>query len=193
MRNNKIEFVDELAFEYLFKKYFARLDAYAFRFVNSSDTAKDIVQEAFIAIWEKKEHIAIETFENYLFVAVRNRCLSYLKKLLIEKKELIRFRDTIWMEEIYRIDFLKDGACSLIETELQNQIDAVIKNLPPRCKQVFILSREKGLKNREIADYLGISIKNVERHISSALKIFRKKFGNELGIVIFYYLFANLL
>ena len=63
------------------------------------------------------------------------------------------------MEEIYRIDFLKDEPTKMIEEELREKIHSLMEELPPRCKEVFTLSREEGLKNREIAERLNISIK----------------------------------
>ncbi|MCT4645165.1 MAG: RNA polymerase sigma-70 factor [Carboxylicivirga sp.] len=188
-----ISHINEQNFDQLFRQYFPRLDAYARRFVKDADVAKDIVQESFINIWEKKGEVRMETLENYLFICVRNSCLNFLKKQLLLQEKLNHFQDSMWMEEIYRIDFLKDEPTKMIEEELREEIHSLMEELPPRCKEVFTLSREEGLKNREIAERLNISIKNVERHISTALKKFKQKFGGEIGVLIFYYLYYSLL
>ncbi|MCL3780939.1 RNA polymerase sigma-70 factor [Prolixibacteraceae bacterium JC049] len=192
-KNRTISATDEKAFDGLFRQYFPRLEAYARKFVLDANVAQDIVQEAFISIWEKETTIQLNTFENFLFISVRNACINYLKKQVVEQKKLEHIKENLWVEEIYRIDFLKDAPLKLIADELQDEIDKVMSDLPPRCKEVFKLSREEGLKNREIAERLGINIKNVERHISTALQKFRAKFGNELGVLVFFALFPSLL
>jgi RNA polymerase sigma-70 factor (ECF subfamily) len=87
-------------------------------------------------------------------------------------------------EELYRIDFIGDEPYLLIEKELKIQIETTIHNLPDRCREVFILSRINGLKNREIAEKLDINIKNVERHLNRALQSFRKNFSEEFPIAL---------
>ena len=87
-------------------------------------------------------------------------------------------------EELYRIDFIGNEPYVLIEEELKNKIEKTIHSLPDRCREVFILSRVDGLKNREIAEKLKINIKNVERHLSRALQSFRKNFSEELPVAL---------
>jgi RNA polymerase sigma-70 factor (ECF subfamily) len=87
-------------------------------------------------------------------------------------------------EELYRIDFIGNEPYVLIEEEVKNKIDFTIRNLPERCREVFILSRLNGLKNREIAEKLNISIKNVERHLSRAFQSFRENFSDELPVAL---------
>jgi len=87
-------------------------------------------------------------------------------------------------DELYRIDFIGDEPYVLIEKELQTKIEKTISELPERCREVFILSRVKGLKDREISEQLHISIKNVERHIHRALNHFRNTFSPEFPLVL---------
>lgn len=183
--NSGITLTDKSTFEELFGRYFPRLYAFALKLLQDNVVAEDIVQNAFVSVWEKHESVSLNTLENYLFVSVRNGCLNELKRKSIHQKKLDHLKNSLWLEEIYRIDFLKDMPCVLIENELKREVEKLIEELPPRCREVFRLSREKGLKNREIAEKLGISIKNVERHISSALQKFKVKFGAELGVVLF--------
>jgi len=87
---------------------------------------------------------------------------------------------------LYRIDFIGNEPYILIEQELKIKIENTIQNLPQRCREVFMLSRINGLKNKEIAEKLDINIKNVERHLNRALQSFRKSFKDELpvGLII---------
>ena len=87
-------------------------------------------------------------------------------------------------EELYRIDFIGNEPYVLIEQELKLKIEKTILGLPERCREVFILSRVNGLKNREIAEKLNINIKNVERHLSRAIQSFRENFSEELPIAL---------
>ncbi len=87
-------------------------------------------------------------------------------------------------EELYRIDFIGNEPYVLIEQELKLKIEKTIHSLPDRCREVFILSRMNGLKNKEIAERLNINIKNVERHISRAMKSFRENFSDELPLAL---------
>ena len=87
-------------------------------------------------------------------------------------------------EELYRIDFIGNEPYILIEQEFKTKIEKIVQSLPQRCREVFILSRMEGLKNKEIAEKLDINIKNVERHLSRALQSFRKNFTEELPIAL---------
>jgi RNA polymerase sigma-70 factor (ECF subfamily) len=87
-------------------------------------------------------------------------------------------------EELYRIDFMGNEPYILIEKELKLKIEKTIQNLPDRCREVFIMSRIEGLKNKEIAEKLNINIKNVERHLNRALQSFRQNFSEELPIAL---------
>ncbi|MEI6566883.1 MAG: sigma-70 family RNA polymerase sigma factor, partial [Verrucomicrobiota bacterium] len=95
-------------------------------------------------------------------------------------------------EELYRIDFIGNEPYLLIEQELKTRIERTIQDLPGRCREVFVLSRLNGLKNREIADKLNISIKNVERHLNRATQSFRKNFSGEFPIALVILLLRNL-
>jgi len=95
-------------------------------------------------------------------------------------------------EELYRIDFIGNEPYLLIEKELKMKIEKTIQDLPDRCREVFILSRMNGLKNKEIAEKLNINIKNVERHLSRALQSFRLNFSEELSIALIILVLKNL-
>ncbi len=168
---------DERAFEKLFKKFYRRLYDFAFRVVRNKEIAEDIVQDIFIRLWEKKENIKPVNIEGFIFKVLKNHCISYLRNIKIINNVKLDLNNLTHIEELYRIDFVRNEPYVLIEKELQLEMDKVINKLPDRCKEVFILSRVNGLKNREIADKLGINIKNVERHITKALRIFRTHFS----------------
>ncbi len=180
----KVRQDDLVAFEKLFKKLYPRLKDLATRLVRDPDIAEDIVQEVFIKVWEKRKQIIAINIEAFFFSVLRNQCISHIKHIqLIEnvKSRVNMLRET---EELYRIDFVGDEPYILIEKEIAREIQLTISKLPDKCREVFIMSRIDGLKNREIAEKLCINIKNVERHISRALKTFRLRFGETLPIFL---------
>jgi RNA polymerase sigma-70 factor (ECF subfamily) len=165
------------AFEYLFKNYYSRLCGYAARFIDDPESVRDIIQECFIKIWERRATLKSISILSLLFTMVRNSCLDYLKHSAIVEQRRIEYLATIEGEEkLYHTDFSCDTEHETLYRELEEQIRCVIDRLPDRCKEVFILSRFEGLKNREIAEKLKISIKAVENHISRALSDFSTRF-----------------
>ena len=188
---NEIKKGDNQAFEYLFKTYYPRLRGYAIRFVEDEETARDIIQECFMRFWEKREMLSAVSVTSLLFAMVRNGCLNYLKHLSIVEKHQIEYLATIDGEEhLYHTDFSLDAEHKLLYAELQEQINIVIGQLPERSREVFLMSRFKGLKNREIADKLQISTTAVEKHISKALKNFSRHFKDKYPVDIYIMIIA---
>ncbi len=175
---------DQKALEHLFAIYFPRLNDFARKVVKDDGISQDIVQEVFVKIWEKRAEIEAINLEAYLFRLVRNRCIDYIKYLKVVQNRMQQVQLSSKYEELYRIDFLGNEPYVLIEKELQEKIEKTIQSLPDRCREVFILSRISGLKNREIAEKLDISIKNVERHLNRALQSFRENFSEEIPVAL---------
>lgn len=179
-----IKLGDQKALELLFAIYFPRLNDFACKVVRDDVISQDIVQEVFVKIWEKRAEIEPINLEAFLFRLVRNRCIDYIKHLKVINNRMQEIQISSKYEELYRIDFVGDEPYVLIEQELKQKIEKTIESLPERCREVFILSRMNGLKNKEIAEKLDINIKNVERHLSRAMQSFRENFTEELPLAI---------
>ena len=188
------------AFEFLFKRYYPRLQGYAIRFVEDEEVARDIIQECFLKFWEKRELLSAVSVTSLLFAMVRNSCLNYLKHLsVIEKHQIEYLANQEGEERLYYADFALDAEYGLLYDELQEQIKIVINGLPERCREVFVMSRFKNLKNREIADKLKfknlknreiadklkISTTAVEKQIAKALGSFSKHFKDKYPLDIY--------
>jgi len=174
------------ALEFLFKAYYPRLQGYALRFISEKEIVKDIIQECFIKLWEKHESVQYVSIRSLLFVMVRNSCLNYLKHTAIVNQYQIEYLANIKGEErLYHADFLCDTESPLLYEELQNEIRKVIEQLPERRKEVFLMSRFEGLKNREIAEKLQISTTAVEKHIAKAIESFTDHFKNKYPVDIY--------
>lgn len=184
------------AFEYLFRSYYPRLFGYAIRFVEDEESARDIIQECFIKFWEKREILKAVSLTSLLFAMVHNSCLNYLKHRAVVEHQQIEYLASIEGEEkLYHVDFCIDNEHKLLYQELEEQINLVIGELPERCREIFLLSRFEGLKNREIAEKLKISTTAVEKHIAKALlqftRHFKDKYPMDIYIIILAWLIAE--
>jgi len=189
---DRIKSGDQKALETLFSVYFPRLNDFARNVVKDDVISQDIVQDVFVKVWEKRLEIETINLEAFLFKLVRNRCIDYIKYLRVVNNRMQEIQLSSKYEELYRIDFVGDEPYVLIEQELKQKIEKTIESLPERCREVFILSRMNGLKNKEIAEKLGINIKNVERHLTRALQTFRANFSEELPIALVILVLKNL-
>lgn len=179
------------SFEMLFKQYFPRLLAYAVRFVEDENEARDIVQDCFLTFWEKRNELSSESLSSLLFTMVRNSCLNHLNHQMIVNRYQNNFlKKAIGDEALYHADFLMHTEKKLLFDELKEQIDHVVDSLPDRCRQVFRMSREDGLKNREIAERLQISTTAVEKQITKALAVFTNHFKKNYPVDIFMFILA---
>lgn len=177
---------DEKAFEKLFKSYYPRLYGYAIRYINDPEVARDILQECFMRFWEQRNQLKNISLTSYLFTMVRNSCLNHLKHLSIVDNHKLKYLSKVEGDErLYYWDFGLSSDQQLIYDELQNEIEKALDKLPARCREVFIMSRFKDKKNREIAEELGISTTAVEKHISKALIAFKTYFSEQYPTEIF--------
>ncbi|MEP2668407.1 MAG: RNA polymerase sigma-70 factor [Cyclobacteriaceae bacterium] len=162
-------------FEIIFKDLFKPLCGFAMKYVGDLDEAKNIVHEAFIAVWQKFETLPDDTnFKSYLYTAVRNRSLNYLR----DRKQHVAL-DGIQEDGA-------EGASSDLEVkELEREIELAINTLPEKCRMVFEMSRFEGLKYAEIAVKMNISVKTVEAQMSKALSVMKKQLANFLSVLLF--------
>ena len=153
----------------LFYKYSQPLFYYALKFVDE-EVAKDFVQDVFFKLWEDKNLIIKSSLNALLFAMIRNKCLQYLEKQKVRNRYEESVIAQIRQDELL---FYSDENPSLIELEMQEQLQKAIDQLPEKCRVVFKLSRFQNKKNKEIAVELGISVKTVEKHITKSLKMIR--------------------
>jgi len=155
---------DTIAFKLLFDRYYINLCEYVFTIVKNNHAAEDIVEDVFVAIWLSRENWAPnQSVKSYIFRAAHNKAMNYLKHNKIEKKweQYVKQRDAVnTYTEKSNHDY----------SELEKTIYREIEKLPPKRRNVFVLSRFYQLTNKEIAKILDVSVKTVEKHISIALK-----------------------
>jgi RNA polymerase sigma-70 factor (ECF subfamily) len=172
-------------FEELFFNYHGRLVLFANKFVGDMQVSRDLVQDAFVILWDKADELDIKTSPKaYLYQAIKNSCLNYNRHLnIVQNAESnLALKIAELEKEVYQDS--SSPYFSLIEMELEEKIAEVIESMPDKCKEVFKLSRFEHLKNKEIAEKLGISVKMVEKHISKALIILRRDLAEYIGILL---------
>lgn len=166
---------NQKAFEKIFNEYYRRLFYYAREYVIDVEIAREFVQEAFLKLWENRATLNERTnFEAFLFTILRNDCLNYLKQVAV-KKRYNKFSQQTIFELQLNYEALKDKTSELLFfEELRKEIDNAIEELPPKCREIFMMSRYNEMKYKEIAVKLKISVKTVENQISEALKRLRQ-------------------
>jgi RNA polymerase sigma-70 factor (family 1) len=152
----------DIGFEYVFKKYYARLCYFAYRLVGDRDAAEDIVQEIFMKFWDRREGFGNEpSVKTFLYLTVRNASLNFLRHAAVEQR---------YLDDALPLDSEPDkGLDQLIHAEVLAEIHRSICELPAACRQVVELAYFEGLKNNKIAERLGISVNTVKTQKQRAL------------------------
>ena len=162
-------------FRQVFEACYPRLLRFAAEYTGNMHDAEDIVQDVFLKLWEKREFLQPDTNLNaYLLTMVKNNCLNHLKHQQVVHRYNNNRKTELQQEmafNCYALDKFNNEQMDIESLEML--AEKAIGELPEQCRKVFELSRYEGLKYREIAKRLGISVKTVETHISHALKILR--------------------
>jgi RNA polymerase sigma-70 factor (ECF subfamily) len=173
---------DEAAFEQLFRSRFKGLCHFALTYVKDMETARSLVQDAFISLWEKREGIdPSKPVHTYLSTAVRNKALNHLRDTKKFSTGLLAVEQLAEEPEHGQGD-------RLVEAEMKVRIDLAIGELPEKCREIFVMNRYANRKYQEIADLLGISVKTVETQMSKALQHMRLRLKEFLPVLLFLFL-----
>jgi len=180
LRNNEVK-----SFDILFEKYSAKLYRFSFSLLKNHEDSKEIVQEAFYRVWEKRHEIdSSKSFRSFLFTISYHLIIDQLR-LKLKDQEYRKF-----LKEYFKTEEVKFDTVTDYET-LNRQIATIVEELPAKRKQIFTLSREKGLTHKEIAGQLNISVKTVENQINLALKLIKSRLGNDIfSVLLFLSLFS---
>jgi RNA polymerase sigma-70 factor (ECF subfamily) len=164
---------DETAFDEIFRAWYPSLVRTAESIARSRAVAEEIVQDVMLELWRRRESLARDTSpQAYLFQSTRNRALNHVRHERVERK----------VEPVLtaRSDIDASAPAELVEEEIEVALRSAVAELPERCREVFELSRNSGLKYSEIAAVLGISVKTVEAQMGKALRSLRVKLAQWL-------------
>ena len=159
---------DPDAFDTLFRAFYPPLVGLAEGLLRRRDVAEEVVQDVLLELWRRRESLLLEeSLRAYLFRAVRNRALNHLRHEKVERRG-----------EPYAAGEASSPASAQTALE-EEEIDAAVRDAvaarPERCREVFELSRARGLRYAEIAAVMGISVKTVEAQMGKALRLLRER------------------
>lgn len=159
---------NETAFGEIYNRYFALLVHLARTQVDSQALAEDLVQDTFIAIYRKKAEITLKySLRAYLIKAVKYKIFNNYRLETVKRKAA----ESLIFSPICENDF----ASNYYYKETYQKVERLFARLPEKCREVFGLSRQYGLSQKQIAEKLHISTSTVEKHVVKALKIFRRE------------------
>lgn len=134
--------------------------------MENSDAAEDVVQEVFVQMWQKRDQIVLTTsMKSYLFQSTRNKAIEILRRRKLQKAYVEE--ESHKADSFYEIDNEADNYM------IKEQLNKSIRQLPPKCQKIFVLSKMNGLTYGEIAEELNLSVKTVENQIGRGLKLLR--------------------
>ena len=166
-------------FDKIYVTYFSRMKRFAKEYVILDEDAENIVQDVFVMLWEKKDVLNIQvSLLSYMFILVKNRCLDFLRHQVVDEEYKQELETKISALEVINCAFSS-------EEELEQIITNAIDALPEHCREIFLKSRVEGMKYKEIADVLNISVNTVENQISIALKKLRIELHDYLPLLLF--------
>lgn len=157
---------DEEAFKQIYYHFYKKLYLFSLALVKTKEAAEEITEDVFIKIWQQKENIsAIHNLRVYLYIATKNTSLNYLSKKAkdnltqpFDNINVDLFKSTVTPEEL------------MITAEMYRKIQQQVEALPLRCKMIFKLIREDGLKYKEVSDILNISVNTIDVQMAIAVK-----------------------
>lgn len=165
LQHRVARFDDHYAYKELFSSFYAYLFHFAMTLVKVRESAEEIVSDVFIKVWEKRKGLeAIDNLKVYLYVSTRNTALNEIEK---QKKQAVRHIEEL-SEELPAIYLNPEQM--LITADMLSFIRKAVDQLPPRCRMIFKLVKEDGLKYREVAEILDISTKTVENQVAIAVQ-----------------------
>ncbi len=169
---------NEFAFRQLFDKYRNKIYSLGMHLTRSEILSEEIVQDVFLKVWEKREQLSdIDYFNAWLRTVARNTCSNYLRSMAMEKLTMKR----------YAVDSASETASpedEITSKEFEQIINAAIRQLPPQQKKVYLLSRQSGKKQEEIAREMNISIYTVKEYLKLAQRSIRQHIESNLDLAV---------
>ncbi|WP_157941248.1 MULTISPECIES: RNA polymerase sigma factor [Arenibacter] len=175
---------DEKAYQHLYDLHYANLVVYCYNLTKDQDRAEDIVQQAFVKIWIKRDTLHIKSsLKSYLYRTVYNTFLKEYRKLKKEEVALLEIKNSILIDFVERDETVLEEKMKLLES--------AIDQLPKKNKEVFLLSKKSGYKHKEIAAQLDITEKAVEKHISRATQTIKKWLKDKKNSLLLVFLYCR--
>lgn len=176
---NSLKKGEEKAYMHLLEKFHTRLYVYAMTLVNDHAMAEDILQNVFLKTWQFRKKLSVEfSIQSFLYRSIYNEFINTYKK-----------GQSVMLLQMKYYESLAEVVENTDDKAIERMIDMVskeIEKLPPKCRQIFSMSKKEGLSNIEIAEYLKISPKAVEKQITKAFNILRINLKERYETILFF-------
>lgn len=173
---------DRHAFEIIYNKYWSRLYLSAFNLLRDTQACEDIIQDIFVQLWLRRESVAIGCLSSYLHTAVRYQVFNLIRSGKANRFSIEQVTEPASSENIDDL---------LTEKDLNNLLNERVYSLPDKCREIFLLSRNNHLSNREIAAILNIAPKTVENQLTIAIRRLRLSMKDFLCWLLIIFYLAN--
>ena len=174
-------------FENFYITWYSRVKYFARDYVLSEEEAENIAQDVFLEFYQKRDsldfHINIIA---YLFTSVKNKCIDYLRRRLMEQEAAVKMQEEFDLSFRMKFDSLEAfNIEGLSEDNIKDIIEKALDTLPERCREIFVMSKIEGKKQKEIAEELNVSVKTIESQMTIAYKKLREELKNHLPLLLF--------
>lgn len=180
----KMALDDPIAFHEIYTKYAEKLLIFAMGILPQKESCEDILQNIFVQLWQKRKDTEITHLKSYLYQAVKYQIIKFLKNSKVTDSEIMRLN---------LVDAELNASRKMEYEELEHLVDSMVRNLSPRCQQIFIMSRFEEKSNREISQELGLSIQSVKNQLTLATNKLREWISPDLLVPYQFILIAFIL
>lgn len=177
----------DIKFEDIYLSYFSKMKHFAQEYVVLEEDAENIVQDVFTELWEKREMLNMPiNLIAYLFTTIKNKCLNHLRHKTIVNETANLIQEEYFITLRMNLNSLEAFDQNLFsEQDIEQIITKALNTLSPKCKEIFIMSKLQGKKQKQIAAELNISINTVETQIGIAYKKLRVELKNYMPLFLF--------
>ncbi len=184
MACDEVKDLEAGSFEMLFRELYEPLCRYGRGIVEDDTVCEDIVEDAFVYLWDNRETLVVNTsVKNYLYATVRHSALRYLKRQLVQETHAPRLSEFI--------TYLQETEYSEEETLQLEEAEGILSSLPEQCRKVFWMNCVENKRYKEVAEELGISVNTVKTHLAKAYRLFRERIGKRGRILLVILLFGK--
>lgn len=177
-------------FEEVYLSFFSRMKRFARQYVIHEEDAENIVQDIFFELWEKQlEFTSFVNLNGFLFMILKNRCIDFLRRKTLEQQAAEEMQS-----EYVRTLKLKFESLEALDNKILNEsnIDTIIQNaiesLPEKCREIFVMNKLEGKKQKTIAHELNISINTVESQMAIAYKKLKEALKDHVLLFLFFFI-----
>lgn len=177
-------------FEEVYLSFYSRMKRFVQQYVIREEDAENIVQDIFFELWEKQlEFTSFVNLNGFLFMMLKNRCIDFLRRRTLEQHAV----DEIQSEYIRTLKLKFESLDALDnkflnETDIDTIIQNAIENLPERCREIFVMNKIEGKKQKLIAQELNISVNTVESQMAIAYKKLKEALKDHMPLFLFFFI-----